>query len=163
MNADEFRDYILGFIFYKYLSERLYIYANSILTADGIDFADVDETTGEGKAVLDAVAEAAIDELGYFLKPSELFSAIAKRGSNPGNFIIEDLARILNNIERSTMGTESEDDFDDLFSDMDLTSNKLGRTEEAKNTLIAKVLTHLDEIDFELEKADSDVLGDAYE
>ncbi|GAA6187839.1 type I restriction-modification system subunit M [Litorivita sp. NS0012-18] len=163
MNADEFRDYILGFIFYKYLSERLYIYANSILTADGIDFADVNETTDDGKAIMDAVAEAAVDELGYFLKPSELFSAVATRGSKPGNFILEDLARILNNIERSTMGTESEDDFDDLFSDMDLTSNKLGRTEEAKNTLIAKVLTHLDEIDFELEKADSDVLGDAYE
>lgn len=163
MNADEFRDYILGFIFYKYLSERLYIYANSILTADGIDFAQVAETTDDGKAILDAVAEAAIDELGYFLKPSELFSAVAKRGSKPGNFIIEDLARILNNIERSTMGTESEDDFDDLFSDMDLTSNKLGRTEEAKNTLIAKVLAHLDEIDFELENPESDVLGDAYE
>ncbi|MBB5722877.1 type I restriction enzyme M protein [Loktanella ponticola] len=163
MNADEFRDYILGFIFYKYLSERLYIYANSILTADGIDFAEVQENSEDGAAILEAVAEAAIDELGYFLKPSELFSAIAKRGSIAGNFIIEDLARILNNIERSTMGAESEDDFDDLFSDMDLTSNKLGRTEEAKNTLIAKVLTHLDEIDFELEKSDSDVLGDAYE
>ncbi|UWQ91976.1 type I restriction-modification system subunit M [Rhodobacteraceae bacterium M382] len=163
MNADEFRDYILGFIFYKYLSERLYIYANSVLSEDGIDFADVDEATVDGKAISDAVAEAAIDELGYYLKPSELFGAVAKRGSKPGNFIIEDLARILNNVERSTMGTESEDDFDDLFSDMDLTSNKLGRTEEAKNTLIAKVLTHLDEIDFELDKADSDVLGDAYE
>lgn len=163
MNADEFRDYILGFIFYKYLSERLYIYANTILSEDGLDFADIDENSDDGRAILDAVAEAAIDELGYFLKPSELFSAVAKRGSKPGNFIIEDLARILNNIERSTMGKESEDDFDDLFSDMDLTSNKLGRTEEAKNTLIAKVLTHLDEINFELEKADSDVLGDAYE
>lgn len=163
MNADEFRDYILGFIFYKYLSERLYLYANGVLREDGLDFAAIAENTDEGRAILDAVAEAAIDELGYFLKPSELFSAVAKRGSKPGNFIIEDLARILNNIERSTMGTESEDDFDDLFSDMDLTSNKLGRTEEAKNTLIAKVLTHLDSIDFELEKINSDVLGDAYE
>jgi type I restriction enzyme M protein len=163
MNADEFRDYILGFIFYKYLSERLYIYANSVLSEDDLDFADIQEDTDDGRAVLDAVADAAIEELGYFLKPSELFKAVAKRGSKPGNFIIEDLARILNNIERSTMGTESEDDFDDLFSDMDLTSNKLGRTEEAKNTLIAKVLTHLDEIDFELDKIDSDVLGDAYE
>lgn len=114
MNADEFRDYILGFIFYKYLSERLYIYANSILTADGIDFAHVAEDTEAGKAILDSVAEAAIDELGYFLKPSELFSAVAKRGSTAGNFIIEDLARILNNVERSNMGAESEDDFDDL-------------------------------------------------
>lgn len=163
MNADEFRDYILGFIFYKYLSERLHIYANSILTEDGIDFADINENTDEGRAYLQAVSDAAVDQLGYFLKPSELFRSIAKRGSKPGQFILEDLARILNNVERSTMGTESEDDFDDLFSDMDLTSSKLGRTEEAKNTLIAKVLTHLDEIDFELEKADSDVLGDAYE
>jgi len=163
MNADEFRDYILGFIFYKYLSERLYLYANSILVEDGIDFSDIDEGSEEGKAYLEAISEAAIDELGYFLKPSELFSAVAKRGSVAGNFIIEDLAGILNNIERSTMGSESEDDFDDLFSDMDLTSNKLGRTEEAKNTLIAKVLTHLDEIDFELENIESDVLGDAYE
>ena len=163
MNADEFRDYILGFIFFKYLSERMHLYANGILAQDGIDFADIDETTEEGQAYLEAVSDATLDALGYFLKPSELFSSIAKRGSKPGNFILEDLARILSNIERSTMGTESEDDFDDLFSDMDLTSNKLGRSEEAKNTLIAKVLTHLDEIDFELEKADSDVLGDAYE
>lgn len=163
MNADEFRDYILGFIFYKYLSERMHIYANSVLVADGIDFKNIDETTEDGKAYLEAVSDATLDALGYFLKPSELFSAVAKRGSKAGNFILEDLGRILNNIERSTMGTESEEDFDDLFSDMDLTSNKLGRTEEAKNTLIAKVLTHLDEIDFELENSDSDVLGDAYE
>jgi type I restriction enzyme M protein len=163
MNADQFRDYILGFIFYKYLSERLHIYANSILTEDGIDFADIKENTDEGRAYLQAVADAAIEQLGYFLKPSELFRAVAKRGAQAGQFILEDLARILNNIERSTMGTESEDDFDDLFSDMDLTSNNLGRTEEAKNSLITKVLTHLDEIDFDLANADSDVLGDAYE
>jgi type I restriction enzyme M protein len=163
MNADEFRDYILGFIFYKYLSERLHLYANGVLKQDGIDFMDIDEKSKDGKAMLEAVSEAAIGALGYFLKPSDLFSALAKRGSIKGQFIIEDLGRILSNIERSTMGTESEDDFDDLFSDMDLTSNKLGRSEAAKNELIAKVLTHLDEIDFELEKVDSDVLGDAYE
>lgn len=163
MNADEFRDYILGFIFYKYLSEKLHLYANSILTEDGIDFADIKENTDEGRAYLQAVSDAAVEQLGYFLKPSELFRAVAKRGAQAGQFILEDLSRILNNVERSTMGTESEDDFDDLFSDMDLTSSKLGRTEEAKNTLITKVLTHLDEIDFDLANADSDVLGDAYE
>jgi type I restriction enzyme M protein len=162
MDADEFRDYILGFIFYKYLSERLHIFANSALSQDGIDFADIPENTDGGREILNAVAQATIDGLGYFLKPSELFRAMAKRGM-AGQFILEDLARILNNIERSTMGTDSEDDFDDLFSDMDLTSSKLGRTEEAKNTLISKVLTHLDEIDFELENAESDILGDAYE
>lgn len=163
MNADEFRDYILGFIFYKYLSERMYLYANDVLRQDGIDYLSVDEQLHSGQAILDAVSEASVDALGYFLRPSELFSQIAKRGSKPGQFILGDLTKILNNIQRSTMGTESEDDFDNLFEDLDLTSTKLGRTEEAKNTLIARVLTHLDEIDFQLDQANSDVLGDAYE
>lgn len=163
MNADEFRDYILGFIFYKYLSERMYNYANQILSEDGIDFGSIDAGTVDGQLYLSAVREASIEALGYFLKPSELFSAVAKRGSQPGQFILSDLTNILNNIQRSTMGTESEEDFDHLFEDLDLTSTKLGRSEEAKNSLIVKVLTHLDEIDFRLEDASSDILGDAYE
>ena len=61
------------------------------------------------------------------------------------------------------MGTESEDDFNKLFEDLDLASTKLGRTPEARNTLIARVLAHLGKIDFNLDEADSDVLGDAYE
>jgi type I restriction enzyme M protein len=172
MNADEFRDYILGFIFYKYLSERMNLYANSLLESDGIKYTDINENSDEGKELLEAVKEESLTHLGYFLKPSELFSAIAKRGNagasdedgeTKSNFILEDLGKILTNIEQSTMGTESEDDFDNLFEDLDLTSTKLGRTETAKNQIIAKVLSHLDKIDFHLEDASRDVLGDAYE
>lgn len=115
MNADEFRDYILGFIFYKYLSERLHSYANRILSQDGVDFTSINETTPEGQQVLDAVRTEALDALGYFLKPSELFGAVARRGAQPGTFILGDLATTLNNIERSTMGAESEEDFDHLL------------------------------------------------
>jgi type I restriction enzyme M protein len=61
------------------------------------------------------------------------------------------------------MGTESEDDFDNLFEDMDLNSTKLGKTPEARNDIISKVLFHLDQIDFKLENTELDVLGDAYE
>jgi len=164
MNADEFRDYILGFIFYKYLSEKMVVYANKILSQDGINFTSIDETSKEGIAILEAIKEESTLQLGYFLKPSELFSSIAKRGqAAKGNFVLDDLTQILNNIEQSTMGTESEDDFDKLFEDLDLTSTKLGRTEKAKNELIVKVLVHLDEINFELENTEIDVLGDAYE
>jgi type I restriction enzyme M protein len=168
MDADEFRDYILGFIFYKYLSEKMHTYANRILEEDSVEYLDVVEGTAEGDEILSAVREEATEQLGYFLKPSELFSEISRRGNAKGGegssrFILDDLQRILASIEQSTMGTESEDDFDKLFEDLDLTSTKLGRTAEAKNDLIARVLTHLDGIDFELEKADSDVLGDAYE
>ncbi|MQY42791.1 type I restriction-modification system subunit M [Epibacterium sp. SM1969] len=163
MDADGFRDYILGFIFYKYLSERLNLYADKILKADGLTFADLDENDAVHIGILKAVEENTIEALGYFLKPSELFSAIAAKGAQPNTFILSDLAKILNNIQKSTMGTESEDDFDNLFEDLDLSSSKLGRTEEAKNTVIAKVLGHLDAIDFQLQDAKSDVLGDAYE
>ncbi|HRH50455.1 MAG TPA: type I restriction-modification system subunit M [Panacibacter sp.] len=178
MNADEFRDYILGFIFYKYLSERMHLYADDILKEDGIKYLDIKENTKEGKEYLEAVKEQSLIKLGYYLKPSELFSEIAKRGNaeveektakkedgttSQSNFILEDLAAILKNIEQSTMGTDSEDDFDNLFEDLDLTSTKLGRTEAAKNEVIAKVLAHLDKIDFRLQETGIDVLGDAYE
>ncbi|MBB4804791.1 type I restriction enzyme M protein [Chryseobacterium defluvii] len=161
MNADEFRDYILGFIFYKYLAEKMEIYANSILEEDQIQFRDIKEDTPKGLEYIEAIREEALETLGYFLKPSELFSEITKRGDN--NFILEDLQKILTNIQLSTMGTQSEEDFEDLFSDMDLNSNNLGRTADARNSLIVKVLKHLDEIDFKLNDTELDVLGDAYE
>lgn len=172
MDADEFRDYILGFIFYKYLSEKMHLYANEILKEDIIKYENIKEGTKDGDAYLVAIKEEALIKLGYFLKPSELFSEVAKRGNTDAeddkasvksNFILEDLAKILNSIEQSTMGTDSEDEFDNLFEDLDLTSTKLGRTESAKNTLISKVLAHLNKIDFKLGDANSDVLGDAYE
>ena len=185
MNADEFRDYILGFIFYKYLAEKMEIYVNKILK-DGGDtflFSDIDENTETGKEYIKKIRELSLGKLGYFLKPSELFSAVAKRGNhNEGikesddivkdttetyntkhNFILEDLQKILNNVQNSTMGTDSEEDFDNLFEDMDLNSTKLGKTPEARNEIIAKILVHLDKIDFKLEQTESDVLGDAYE
>lgn len=167
MNADEFRDYILGFIFYKYMSEKMHLYADAILEQDNMKYIDIEENSDQGKEYIEAIKEESLEKLGYFLKPSELFSEVAKRGNSDkegaDNFILEDLQKILTNIEQSTMGTASEDDFDNLFEDLDLTSTKLGRTESAKNELISKVLYHLDQIDFKLKDTNADVLGDAYE
>ena len=167
MNADEFRDYILGFIFFKYLSEKMELYANSILKQDKINYRELKENAKQAAAYIEAIREESLEKLGYFLKPSELFSEVAIRGNSDvegeSNFILEDLQKILNNIQLSTMGTESEEDFDNLFEDMDLNSTKLGKTPEARNEIIAKVLSHLDKIDFKLEQTELDVLGDAYE
>ena len=176
MNADEFRDYILGFIFYKYLSEKIALFANQILKADNLQFAQIDELTEDGALIIEHVREATVKELGYFLKPSELFHTLAQKGNSrleaadgtaEQAYIIADLERILRNIEQSTLGTDSQDDFINLFEDLDLTSSKLGNTEKAKNELVSKILLHLDKIDFQLEQADgdakADVLGDAYE
>ena len=163
MDADEFRDYILGFVFYKYLSEKQHSYANTLLETE--DIKDYCEIADEED--IKAIREESLMKLGYFLHPEELFSAVTAKGNanleEASNFILEDLQTILNSVEQSTMGTESEDDFNKLFEDLDLASTKLGRTPDARNTLIAKVLAHLDKIDFGLEDSDSDVLGDAYE
>ena len=165
MGADDFRDYILGFIFYKYLSEKMHTYADKILKPDGLLYKDVEEDSKKGMEYLEAIRAEALDTLGYFLKPSELFSEMASRGNGGGKhkFILDDLTKVLNSIAQSTMGTDSEEDFDHLFEDLDLTSSKLGKTENAKNELVVKVLVHLDEIDFRLEDTKIDVLGDAYE
>ncbi|MBD2526839.1 type I restriction-modification system subunit M [Nostoc sp. FACHB-133] len=172
MNADEFRDYMLGFIFYKYLSEKIERFADGVLEGDGLKFAELKEDTAEGAEIVEAVREATVKALGYFLKPSELFKAIALKGSNQldtnnegegHNFILADLTKILKNIEQSTLGTDSADDFSNLFEDLDLTSSKLGATEKAKNELVTKILVHLNKIDFRLDDTNADVLGDAYE
>ena len=164
MDADDFRDYILGFIFYKYLSTKMELYANKALAPDGITFLEVEGHANESE-LIEALRDAALDKLGYFLRPSELFSEIAKRGNAGGKnkFILGDLGKVLTNIEQSTIGSESQDDFGNLFEDLDLTSSKLGKSENDKNELIVKVLSHLDEIDFDIENTDSDLLGDAYE
>jgi type I restriction enzyme M protein len=162
MDADEFRDYILGFIFYKYLSDKQLQYANEQLKEESVTDYFLLKDSGD----IEAIRELSLESLGYFLTPDELFSSIAKKGNGTkegGNFILDDLNRILNSIEQSTMGTESEDDFNKLFEDLDLNSTKLGRTPEARNELISKVLLHLDKIDFALDEVESDVLGDAYE
>ena len=164
MDADDFRDYILGFIFYKYLSKKMELYGNKILKPDGLTFAEVEGHEQEGELLV-AIKDATLDKLGYFLKPSELFSELARRGNSGGKhqFILGDLAKVLTHIEQSTMGSESEEDFGNLFEDLDLTSSKLGKSENDKNELIVKVLSHLEEIDFDLENTESDILGDAYE
>lgn len=163
ISADDYRDYILGFIFFKYLSEKQYLYANDLLEGEEVtDYAKVTD-----KETLQAIEEESLLKLGYFLKPTELFSVIAAKGNAntevESNYIIDDLKAVLNHIELSTMGTESEDDFNALFEDLDLNSTKIGRTPEARNTIIVQILNHLDQIDFKLKDIDSDVLGDAYE
>lgn len=165
MGADEFRDYILGFIFYKYLSEKMLRYANKWTEPEGYKYNELNQNTKEGQAILTEVKRMAIEDLGYFLEPSELFSTLVMRGNGNGKakFILDDLGKVLTGIEQSTMGTDSEEDFENLFEDLDLTSSKLGKTEEDKNELIVRVMEHLDKVDFELDNPENDVLGDAYE
>jgi type I restriction enzyme M protein len=108
-----------------------------------------------------------VEHLGYFLEPEELFKNIVPKGEEAEGadapFILDKLTAVLRHISDSTRGHESEDDFANLFEDLDLTSSKLGKGEKDKNNLVVKVLRKLATVDFELNDPAHDVLGDAYE
>lgn len=166
MNADEYKNYILGFIFYKYLSERQEAYAEELLKADKVTFADLDEKNKKDQAYIEAVKTHSLEKLGFFLTPNQLFSQLVKKGRGEigdDKFILEDIKAVLNAIEQTSSGTDSEEDFKGLFADVDLTSVRLGQSEKAKNETIIQILSLLSKIDFKLEDSKSDVLGDAYE
>lgn len=161
MDAYEFKDYILGLIFYRYLSEKVEFRANELLKEDNISFA---EAWGNEEYKED-LAEYLVSELGYVIEPQYLFSNLVveiEKGIK-GNFDVELLQNGVKAIEASTLGTDSQEDFQNLFDDMDLTSSKLGRTVEARSKLIAKVIVNIAEIPFLQDDVEIDVLGDAYE
>lgn len=163
MDAFEFKDYILGLIFYKYLSERQLAYANNLLQTEEVkDYPLVTDTDH-----IEAIKVESLEELGYFLEPRELFSEVVAKGQRASEeydtVVIADLKKIFNNIIASANQCNSAEDFNNLFEDLDLDSTKLGRDVNARNDLIVKIMANLDRIDFRLSESDSDVLGDAYE
>ena len=161
MSASDFMYFSLGFIFYKYLSEKIELYVNDELEADGTTFQEVWKSNDE--ALKEEIKALCVENLGYFVEPAFLFSTIIEAIGRKEN-ILPQLERSLKKIEDSTIGQESEDDFGGLFSDIDLASPKLGKTADDKNRLISDVLVALNGIDFGLEEAsDIDILGDAYE
>lgn len=159
MDANEYKNYILGFIFYKYLSEKIVTFLNKELEQDELTFKQAYKTDDEYKEILE---EESVESLGYFLEPKYLFETIVEK-AKINEFILEDLERALKKIGDSAAGSESEDDFENLFEDVDLKSSKLGKTPDEKNKKISEVILKLSEIDFKLEDTERDILGDAYE
>lgn len=164
MSASDFMYFTLGFIFYKYLSEKIQNYADSALVDDEVTFVDLWNMTDEDAIELqEEVKKQCLENIGYFIEPKFLFSEIICKIKLHEN-IIPDLERSLKRIEDSTLGQDSEEDFGGLFSDIDLASPKLGKTAEDKNTLVGNVLLALDDIKFGVEASEQiDILGDAYE
>jgi type I restriction enzyme M protein len=158
MEASEFKNYILGLIFYKYLSEKVEDRANKLLEEDNITY----DKAWEDEEYRDALKEELLNQIGYFVEPDALFSTLMKKIED-GTFDVEMLQGAVNDITESTLGTESQDDFNHLFDDMDLTSTKLGRDVKSRSKLIAKVMGNIAEISFKHEDSEIDVLGDAYE
>ncbi len=160
MNASDFMNYGLGLIFYKYLSERIELYISEQLADDNTTFLEA--WSADDEELKEELKEAAIEDIGYFLEPEYLFSTLVA-DAKLGKFILEKLGQSFKHIEDSTLSADSQDDFQHLFDDVDLTSAKLGKTADDKNKLISELLLNLDEIDFQLHDSEIDILGDAYE
>lgn len=158
MEANEFKNYILGLIFYRYLSEKVERRAENLLAEDTVSYKEA----WEDEEYREALQEELLGEIGYFVEPKYLFSYMLK-AIEDGKFDIEMLQGAINDITESTIGQDSQDDFDHLFDDMDLASTRLGRDVKSRSKLIAKVIANIAEIQFDHEDSEIDVLGDAYE
>ena len=161
MEAYDFKDYILGLIFYRYLSEKTESRVEKLLEEDSISYAKA-WSDGEYR---EALAEELLQQIGYVIKPEYLFSNIMieiEKGDN-GRFDTELLQEAINAVTESTLGADSQADFEHLFDDMDLTSSKLGRDVSSRSKLIAKIIASVNNIPFLHDDVDIDVLGDAYE
>ncbi len=158
MEASEFKNYILGLIFYRYLSEKMEKRAQKLLEDDELSFAQAWENIEYRTALVDEI----LGQIGYIIEPKYLFSSLVK-AIETGDFDIELLQHAINSISESSMGTPSQEDFEGLFEDMDLTSSKLGRDVKSRSALMAKVVANISVIKFSHEDTEIDVLGDAYE
>ncbi len=157
MEAYEFKNYILGFIFYRFLSEKTEDYMNEQLQNDGMTYAEA----WKDSAYRNDIEEDLIEYLGYVIEPKYLFSYVIKM-IETGDFTIEYMEKIINEIQESTFGQESQEGFIGLFEDLDLKSSKLGREPKQRGQLVSKILKTIDSIDFKLHETDVDVLGTAY-
>ena len=156
----DFKNYVLGTMFYRYISENLTHYINQGEQEAGN--ADFDYALMPDDEAEDA-KEGLVNEKGFFILPSELFSNVCSKADTDEN-LNETLERIFKHIEESAMGSESESDFAGLFDDFDVNSNKLGSTVAKRNERLAKLLHGVADMNLgSVKDHDIDAFGDAYE
>ncbi len=130
----------------------------NLLKDDGIGY----EEAWADPEYKEAVVEEALRDLGFVIEPQFLFRKMVKMVENR-SFDIEFLQKAINSLMESTIGNDSQEDFDGLFSDMQLDSTKLGHTVKDRSAVMSKIISSLDEINFGVEDTKIDVLGNAYE
>ena len=153
----DFKQYVLGFLFYRFISENLTNYINELEPDDNFDYAMLSDDQAEyGRA-------DTLKEKGFYILPSELFVNVRKRAKNDKDLNVT-LNNIFNNIENSAKGTDSEDDMKGLFDDIDVNSNKLGNTVNDRNNKLVKLLDAVGDLPLgNYHDNTIDVFGDAYE
>ena len=156
----DFKQYVLGMLFYRYISENFRNYINEGEIEAGnadFDYAKLSDEEAEG------AREDLVATKGFFILPSELFENVREKAKNDEN-LNETLEKVFNNIELSAQGSDSEDDFKGLFDDIDVNSNKLGATVAKRNDKLVKLMDGVASMKLGNYKDNTiDAFGDAYE
>ena len=156
----DFKQYVLGFMFYRYISENItdYINAGEIEAGNtAFNYADISDEEAE------EIRTDMVESKGFFILPSQLFANVRKRAKNDVD-LNETLEKIFKAIESSARGTESEENFKGLFDDVDVNSNKLGATVVKRNEKLVKLLDGIGDMKLGVYKDNTiDAFGDAYE
>ena len=156
----DFKNYVLGTMFYRYISENLCNYINQgEIEAGNIEF-DYSKMSDEQA---EEAREGLVEEKGFFILPSELFCNVRARAKDDDN-LNETLEMVFRHIEESSRGSEAENDFAGLFDDFDVNSNKLGSTVAKRNEKLVKLLDGVGKMNLgDVKDHDIDAFGDAYE
>jgi type I restriction enzyme M protein len=155
----DFKTYVLGMLFYRFISENLAAYLNEQERAAGnhdFDYRHLSNADAEfGRA-------ETVKEKGFYILPQDLFANVRERARHDEN-LNETLARVFRNIEASSIGADSEDDFKGLFDDLDVNSSKLGSTVAKRNEKLVKLLDAIGDLRLGHNGNTIDAFGDAYE
>lgn len=156
----DFKSYVLGILFYRFISENITAYINKLQQDGGIDNYDYTQETDENA---ETAREYTVSTKGFFILPSELFQNVQKNAKNNPN-LNETLSKAFRDIEASAQGADSEENFKGLFADIDVNSNKLGATVQKRNEKLAKILDSISELRLgKFTDNTIDAFGDAYE
>ena len=157
----DFKSYVLGFLFYRFISENLTDFINegeAEAGNEGFDYALVSDSEAEAEEFRREI----VREKGFFIRPSELFVNVQKRAASDEN-LNETLSMVFANIERSAIGTRAEKDLRGLFADIDVNSAKLGNSVVQRNVKLVKILDAIGDMDLTYGESRIDAFGDAYE
>lgn len=169
MDAGDYQKYTLPIIFYKFLSDKVFLEIEKLFANDS-ELKDYDKVTPELLSELDDeiindIKTDITNRLGYFVEPEDLYSSLVKEAQSglSGDWSTYRLREALDRLQNSTKGNSSKDVFAGLFDSLDLNSTALGNNPEKRAELLGDIVIKIGNIDFNLGDVDSDALGDAYE
>ncbi len=162
MEPSEYKDYILGIVFYRYLSQKIELFLNKTIKED-TDYDSITEAC-KNEEIQKALKIKANTKIGYWIEPEHFWSEIVKKTNQP-QFNRETLQQALNSFSEyvASLSSSQNKKFDNLFEDIELYSSKLGQTDAAKKRLIAAIIQKIDGISTTHDNLEIDALGDIYE